>query len=117
VNEVTSKPQSKTKRRPSHPGAILSDCLPATGMSAAEFAAALGVGAARLRSLLRERSRMTPDMALRLSRAFGTSAEVWLRLQAAVDLWDAERRAGAEYARVEPLTPAPPAAVGALASR
>lgn len=106
-----SEKNGSKKRRPTHPGAILSDCLPDTGMRAAEFARALGVRPARLRGLLSERSRMTPDMALRLSRAFGTSAEVWMRLQDAVDLWDAERRASAEYARVGRVTPAPPAAL------
>jgi addiction module HigA family antidote len=114
---VATQSKFKMKRRPSHPGAILSACLPDTGMNAAEFAVTLGVRAARLRSLLNEGSRMTPDMAHRLARAFGTSAEVWLRLQDALDLWDAEQRGGADYSRIVRVTPGPPVAVAALTSK
>lgn len=51
---------------------------------------------------------MTQDMAHRLARAFGTSPDVWLRVQHAVDLWEAERRHGEEYARIERVTATPP---------
>ncbi len=43
-------------------------------------------------------------MALRLFRLFGNSAEFWLNAQRAIDLWDAEQKAGPEIKRVEPLT-------------
>ena len=106
---MTVETQNKTRRRPSHPGAILSDCLPATGMSAAEFAVrVLGVPARRLSRLLSESARMTPDMAHRLARAFGTSPEVWLRHQDARDLWDAERRNGKAYRRIRRVSGARP---------
>ena len=104
---MTMATKRQKTRRPSHPGAVLRDCLPDTGLSKSEFAAALGVSPERLGWLLTERARMTADMAHRLARAFGTSAEVWMRLQDAVDLWEAEQAGAAAYARIERVTPEP----------
>ncbi len=55
---------------------------------------------------------MTPDMTHRLAPALGTSAEGWRRLQNSVDRWEAERAAGATYARLERVTTTPPAVAG-----
>ena len=53
--------------------------------------------------LLRERRAVSPEMALRLSRLFGNSAEFWLNAQRAVDLWDAAQDIGREVERIKPL--------------
>lgn len=77
---------------PPHPGEILKDlCLEPLGLSVTEAAEALGVSRKTLSSILNGRSGVSPDMAIRLSMAFGTSAESWLNQQSMFDLWQAEQ--------------------------
>jgi hypothetical protein len=54
-------------------------------------------------SLLRERRAVSPEIALRLGKLFGTSPEFWLNLQRNVDLWDAARGLRREIAHIDPL--------------
>lgn len=92
------------KIRPTHPGEMLrEDFLPDYGLTVAGLAKALGVSRQTINELLRERRAVSPEMALRLSRLFGNSAEFWLNAQQAVDLWDAERAIGGEVERIAPL--------------
>jgi antitoxin HigA-1 len=92
------------KRRPTHPGEILrEDVLPGTGLSQVEFARLLGVSRRTVNQILQEKRPITVDMAHRLSRALGTSPEVWLRLQLDVDLWDASQANKGVYERIKPL--------------
>jgi addiction module HigA family antidote len=78
---------------PPHPGAILRElCLEPWGLSVTEAAQALGVSRKTLSSLLNGRAGVSPEMAIRLSIALGTSAESWMNQQAVFDLWQAERR-------------------------
>jgi len=80
------------KRRPTHPGAILrEDVLPSLNMTQTSFAICLGVSRVTLSDILHERRAVTPGMALRLEKLLGTSAESWLRMQEAVDLWEARK--------------------------
>ncbi|MBZ5729220.1 MAG: HigA family addiction module antidote protein [Acidobacteriia bacterium] len=58
-----------------------------------QLAKHLGIGAARLNEVVRDRRGITADTALRLARYFGTSAEFWMGLQAMNDLRTADRRA------------------------
>lgn len=77
---------------PPHPGAILRElCLEPLGLSVTEAARALGVSRKTLSSLLNGRAGVSPEMAIRLSIAFGTSAESWMTQQAVFDLWRAEQ--------------------------
>lgn len=83
-------------RRPMHPGALLrEDVLPALNMTQARFAQALGVSRLTVSHLLNEHRAVSPDMALRLERALGTSAETWCGMQVAVDLWESRQHADA----------------------
>ena len=78
---------------PLHPGEVLrEDVLPALDLSVAELARSLGITAKLLGDILAERKPVTPEIAIRLGAAFKPSAEMWLRLQAAYDLWHAKRR-------------------------
>lgn len=78
---------------PPHPGEVLTKlCLEPLGLSVTEAAKALGVSRKTLSSILNERARISPEMAVRLSIAFDTTAESWLNQQAQYDLWRAERR-------------------------
>lgn len=85
----------KNGMRPIHPGEILrEEFLIPLGLSANALALSLGVTAARVNDIVRQRRGITGDTALRLSRYFGTDAQSWLNLQSAYDLRVAELAAG-----------------------
>lgn len=95
----------KRQVRPIHPGEMVrEDFLPDYGLTVTDLAEALGVSRQTVNELLRERRSLSPQMALRLSRLFGNSAEFWLNAQRAVDLWDAAQEIGPEVRRIKPLT-------------
>jgi len=74
-------PTNKRKRRPTHPGEILrEDVLPGAGLTQDKLARLLGVSRPTISEILNERRPVTTDMTHRLSRAFGTSPEMWLGL-------------------------------------
>lgn len=78
---------------PPHPGEIIKSlCLEPLGLSVTEAAKALGVSRKTLSTILNGRGGISPEMAVRLSIAFGTSAESWLNQQTQHDLWHAEQR-------------------------
>jgi proteic killer suppression protein len=80
-------------RRPTHPGAVLrEDVLPELAITQGEFAEKLGVSRLTVSQVLHEHRALSPDLALRLEKLLGTSAESWLRMQEAVDLWDARQQ-------------------------
>jgi antitoxin HigA-1 len=92
------------KRRPTHPGEMLrEDFLPDFGLTVAALADALGVSRQTVNELLRGRRALSPEMALRLAQLFGNSAEFWLNVQRAVDLWDASQSLGESLGRIKPL--------------
>lgn len=77
---------------PPHPGEIIREfCLEPLGLTVTQAAEALGVTRKTLSTLLNGRAGVSPEMALRLSKVFGRSAEGWLRLQQQFDLWKAEQ--------------------------
>jgi addiction module HigA family antidote len=82
------------------------DFLPDYSLTVKSLAEALGVSRQTVNELLRERRAVSPEMALRLSRLFGNSAEFWLNAQRAVDLWDAARELKAQVRRIRPLSAA-----------
>jgi addiction module HigA family antidote len=79
------------ERCPSHPGALLDDIIPATGLTKVEIAGLLGISRQQLYDILRERKPVSPNVAARLGKLFGDGPAVWLRMQAAHDAWHAER--------------------------
>lgn len=94
----------RRKIRPTHPGEMLrEDFLPDYSLTVTSLAEALGVSRQTINELLRERRAVSPEMALRLSRLFGNSAEFWLNAQRAVDLWDAARAIEPEIKGIKPL--------------
>ena len=75
------------KNNPPHPGDyLLEDCIKPLGLSVSEAATGLGVSRSTLSRLINRKSGVSPDMAIRLSIAFGSTPEMWLRLQNAFDL-------------------------------
>ncbi len=80
-------------RNPPHPGEFITQVyLEPNGLSGRELALNLGVAASTLSRVLKGSSGVTPDMALRLAKALGRSAESWLALQYNYDLWQARQR-------------------------
>lgn len=90
--------------RPIHPGEILrEEFLLPLDMSANRLAHALDVPANRVTEIVAERRSVTADTALRLARAFGTTASFWLNLQNAFELRTAERESGPSIRKIKPL--------------
>jgi addiction module antidote protein, HigA family len=93
----------KMTRKPTHPGEIVRhDYLEPMALSVTDLSARLGVSRKTLSAIVNERASVTPDMTLRLSRAFNTSPELWLNLQRGYDLWAAEQ-ADTGWRKVEPM--------------
>ncbi len=85
---------------PPHPGGIVRrQCLEPLGLTVTEAASGLGVTRQALSELLNEKAGISVDMAIRLSKAFGSSPETWLGLQMAYDLWQARGRLDAIQVR------------------
>ena len=78
---------------PPHPGEVLRElCLKPLGLTVTQAARALDVSRKTLSGILNGRAGISPEMAVRLSLAFGTSAESWMNQQTQYDLWQVERR-------------------------
>jgi antitoxin HigA-1 len=81
---------------PPHPGELVRElCLEPLGLTVTRAAEGLGVARRTLSMLLNGRAGVSPEMAIRLSKAFGRSPESWLQLQLQYDLWQAKQRADA----------------------
>lgn len=87
----------KRGMRPSHPGELIRETIEGlkeeTGkeFTQSQIAEGLGVTRKTLSSILNERQGISSEMAIRLSEAFGTTAEFWLNVQRNYDLWHAEK--------------------------
>ena len=80
---------------PPHPGEVLKElCLEPLGLTVTDAAKALGVSRKTLSMVVNGRAGISPEMAVRLSIAFDTSAESWLNQQTQFDLWQAEQHRG-----------------------
>ena len=96
-------------KNPPHPGlSVRYDCLEPLGLSVTEAARKLGISRKQLSELVNARSGISPEMAIRLDKAFGGGADTWLRMQAAYDLAQAMKKA--DRIRVERITGEPVAA-------
>ena len=80
---------------PPHPGrSVKQNCLEAFDLSVTDGAKILGVTRQALSNLINEKSGISAEMSIRLSKAFGSTPEAWLRMQMAYDLWQAKKKAG-----------------------
>jgi len=90
--------------RPSHPGALLrEDVLPALKLTVTEAARILGISRQMLHRVLKEQAAMSPEMALRVGKLCGDGPRIWLAMQEAHDLWQAERDLADELERIPTL--------------
>jgi antitoxin HigA-1 len=82
-------------KNPPHPGDLVRyDCLDPLGLSVTEGARVLGVTRQALNNLVNRKSGISPEMAIRLEKAFGGRASIWLGIQMDYDLAQAMKRAG-----------------------
>lgn len=97
----TSSRTIEPKRPPTHPGEILRDIvLPELRLSVSEAARQLGVSRQTLHSVMSGRSAVSAEMALRLGRFCGNGPGLWLRMQQAYDLWQAQDALDGELDRI-----------------
>lgn len=90
-------------KNPPHPGEMIGDILQELGVSISEAARNLGVTRQQLHNVIAGRSAVSAEMAVRLEHALGSSADTWLRMQAAFDLAQIRSQAGRiKVARLAP---------------
>ena len=90
---ITNEAEVMAMHNPPHPGGIVRrQCLDPFDLSVTEAAKGLGVTRQALSDLINGKAGMSIEMAIRLSKAFGSSPETWLGLQMAYDLWQARER-------------------------
>ena len=89
------------RRRPTHPGVILAeDVLPALRLSVSEAARRLRVTRQTLHRIISGRAAITPEMAVRLGKFCGNGPGLWLRMQQAYDIWQAQERLRKEIEKI-----------------
>ncbi len=95
-------------KKPPHPGKVVRvSCLEPLGLNVTKGAKILGVSRQALSNLVNGHARMSTEMAVRLAKAFGSTTETWIRLQAAYDVSQAKEREGEIH--VERYQPQPTA--------
>ena len=93
------------KLAPMHPGEVLrEEFLVPLGLSAGALAKVCGVPRTRIERIASEETAITADTALRLGKAFGTSAQLWLNLQNEFDMRTAKSQIGRELDSITPIT-------------
>lgn len=92
-----------THRRPTHPGNILlHEFLEPFALSPKALAENIGISSRVISELLRERRRVSPELALRLAQYFRTTPDFWLNLQHNVDMWDTLQ---VKHTSIQAITP------------
>ncbi|GFM37364.1 HigA family addiction module antitoxin [Desulfovibrio psychrotolerans] len=90
-------------RKPTHPGGILHRMhMEPLGLTITALAQRLGISRKTLSAIVNERASITPDIALRLSRALNTSPELWLNMQQGYTLWEVAHT-NTDWKAVEPI--------------
>ena len=96
--------RNKRPLPPMHPGEVLrEEFLGPLGLSPGALAKVCGVPRTRIERIVNEETGVTADTALRLAKAFGTSAQFWLNLQTAFDVRTAQGQIGDQLAKIRPV--------------
>lgn len=91
-------------KNPPHPGELIGDNLAELGVSISAAAKALGITRQQLHNLISGRSGITPEMAVKLEKAIGSTADTWLRMQMTYDLTQVRKReASIKVTRLVPV--------------
>ena len=91
------------ERRPTHPGRLLRGEIEARELNQGQVADLVGVGRRTINEICQERRPMSTDMAHRIGKLFGNGPTLWVNMQKAIDMWDAERAHSADYAKIQTL--------------
>ena len=95
---------NKRRRRPTHPGELLrEEILPGAEITQGDLARRMGVSRRTVNEICRERRGVSADIAHRLARVLNTTPDLWMNMQAAVDVWDALEANGGDYRKIKPL--------------
>jgi addiction module HigA family antidote len=95
---------SDRQRWPTHPGELLrEEILPGAKITQSDLAKRMGVSRRTVNEICQERRGVTADMAHRLARVLNTTRNVWMNMQAAVDVWDALDANAKKYPKIKPL--------------
>lgn len=89
--------------RPIHPGRIVKLNLEALSLTAYAAGPLLGVTKQALQNIMDEKSAISAEMALRLGKLFGGGPDLWMKMQADLDLWDARQKIGGEVRKIKQL--------------
>ena len=89
-------------KNPSHPGSLIKADIDELGLSVVDAAKALGISRQQLHSVIAGRAGVTPEMAVRLEQALGSTADTWLRMQMNHDLARIRAEASIKVARLTP---------------
>nr|CAP48428.1 putative integron gene cassette protein [uncultured bacterium] len=101
---ITNEAEKIEKLPPIHPGEVLlEDFMKPLALTQYRVAKDIGVSPIRISQIVHGKRAITPDTAMRLARYFGTSAEVWVRMQARYDLEVAQDTYGAQIAQEVPV--------------
>lgn len=104
MKELTA---NRPNRAPTHPGAILrEDVLHGLGITVTEMAQYLRVTRQQLHRVLSERSGISPEMAIRIGKLCGNGPDLWMNMQQAYDLWQAQNKLGRTVEAIPTLEPA-----------
>lgn len=88
-------------RRPTHPGTLLRGEIEARKLNQGQVAELVGVGRRTINEICQGRRSMSADMAHRIEKLFGNGPTLWLNMQKAIDLWDAERKHSTDYVKIQ----------------
>src|SRR3979411_3019934 len=89
-------------KNPAHPGELIGDTLSELGVSISAAAKTLGITRQQLHNLIAGRSGLTAEMAVRLEKALGSTADTWLRMQMNYDLAQVRQNASIKVKRLAP---------------
>jgi addiction module HigA family antidote len=103
LNMAVYSAKRDPNRCPAHPGALLTEVIPATGKTKTEIAALLGISRQHLYDVMAQRKPVSAAVAVRLGKLFGDGAGVWVRMQGAYDTWHAERELADAIRRIPRL--------------
>ena len=93
---------TKINRKPTHPGEVLrEDVLPALGVSVSQAARDMGISRQQLHRILACTHSITAEMAVRIGKYCGNGPGLWFRMQAAHDLYDAEKRLARQVSKIQ----------------
>jgi addiction module HigA family antidote len=88
-------------RKPTHPGALLAEILPDSPVkNQVRLSELMGVSRRLVNEIVNERRPVTTDVAFRLAAVFDTSADLWLRMQVAFDVWETAQKKRVDYEQI-----------------